>query len=217
MKPGKPDERPADNIQNEKVIYTIGHSSHPIEKFIGLLKQHGITAVADVRSAPYSRFHPQFSKQALAASLEEVKITYVFLGKELGARPDAPDCYENGQVNFECLANRAEFKQGLERVLKSYKKYRVALMCAEKEPLDCHRTVLVCRNLKHQGISIKHILSDGLLEDNLVAEARLIKITDCEKDLFDQDMSDSERLALAYKKRAREIAYNPEHEEARHD
>ena len=197
----------------EKVIYTIGHSDHSIEKFLGLLKQHGITAIADVRSAPYSRHHPQFNKEALAASLEKEGVKYVFLGKELGARPDDPTCYENGQVDFSRVAEKKEFKIGLERVLTGGEKYRIALMCAEKEPLDCHRMILVCHNLKLQGVSINHIFSDGTFENHQDAESRLLKLTNCEQNLFDQDIDDSKRLEQAYKKRASEIAYKAENKE----
>ncbi len=201
----------------EKVIYTIGHSDHTIERFISLLKQHGITAIADVRSAPYSRYHPQFNKDALAASLEKEGVKYVFLGKELGARPDDPACYENGQVDFNRVAEREEFKSGLERVLKGGENYRIALMCAEKEPLDCHRTILVCHNLERPGVSIMHILSDGTLEEHHDAESRLLKLTNCEQDLFNKDVDDTERLEHAYKKRAGEIAYKAENKEVHHE
>src|SRR3990172_6136423 len=195
---------------NERIIYTIGHSDHSIERFIVLLKQHVITAVADVRSAPYSRFHPQFNKDTLATSLKKEKIAYIFLGKELGARTDDSAYYENGQVDFKQLANRAEFKSGLERILKGSEKYRIALMCAEKETLDCHRTILICHKLKRLGVGIKHILSDGSLEDHQNAESRLLKLTNCERSLFDQNMSDDARLEPAYRKRAGEIANKAE-------
>lgn len=151
-------------------IFTIGHSNHSIGQFIGLLRQHGITAIADVRSAPYSRYHPQYNKDALAMTLEKEGIKYMFLGRELGARPDDPACYENGRVDFGKLAGRAEFKSGLERVRQDNEKYRITLMCAEKEPLDCHRTVLICKILQQQGGNIKHILPDGALEDHMDTE-----------------------------------------------
>lgn len=203
---------------SERFIYTIGHSDHTFERFITLIKQHLITAIADVRSAPYSRIHPQFNKENLAALLEKEGIKYVFLGKELGARPDDSACYENGQVDFGLVANRDEFKSGLERVLKGVDKYRIALLCAEKEPLDCHRTILVCHSLiRHPGINIKHVLSDGTLENHLDTEGRLIKLTNSEQNLFDQDISDHERLEQAYKKRAHEIAYKAENKEVHHD
>lgn len=202
---------------SERVIYTIGHSDHPIERFMGLLKQHGITAIADVRSAPYSKFYPQFNKDALAPSLEKERIAYAFLGKELGARPGDSAYYKNGQVDFDRIAEREEFKSGLARILKGSKKYRIALMCAEKEPLDCHRTILICHALKHSGFSIKHILFNGTLEDHRDAEQRLLKLANCEQDLFNRDVNDTERLECAYKKRASEIAYRAENKEVNHE
>lgn len=212
-----PVEQPRVEVQTETVIYTIGHSNHPIDKFVSLLKQHGISAVADVRSVPYSRFNPQFNREAFAALLEEAGIAYVFLGKELGARPDDRSCYENGQADFERMAERAEFKRGLDRVIKGSDEYRIALMCAEKEPLDCHRTILVCRNLKTLGVNIKHILPDGSLEDHRETESRLLKITRCERGIFDQGVSDSEMIERAYKRRARDIAYEQDRSEAHHE
>lgn len=206
------------DTQSKKVIYTIGHSNHSIEQFISLLKQHGITAVADVRSVPYSRFHPQFNKDALASSLKEAGIAYVFLGKELGARPEDPACYENGKVDFNRVEARQEFKHGLERIIKSMEKYRVALMCAEKEPLDCHRTILVSRNLKRLGVGIKHILPNGTIEDHRDAETRLLRLTNSERgSFFDQNVSDSKRLERAYNERASEIAYRPKKKKAHHE
>jgi hypothetical protein len=214
---GEPVEKPKVKTQIETVIYTIGHSNHPIEKFIGLLKKHNITAVGDVRSRPYSRHNPQFNRETLAVSLKEAGIAYVFLGEELGARPEDPTCYDNGQVDFARMAVRGQFKRGLERVLTGSEKYRLALMCAEKEPLDCHRTILVCHNLKAQGVSIKHILADGSIEEHRHTEARMLKATGCERNLFERGRSDSEIIEQAYAERAREIAYKVQHEGARHD
>ena len=113
-------------------LYTVGHSNHPIEKFIGLLTANGINAVADVRSRPFSRRHPQFNKERLAAQLAQHGIAYVFLGKELGARSEDPACYEDGKVQYPRLAATAAFKTGIERVLAGAEKFRLALMCAEK-------------------------------------------------------------------------------------
>lgn len=140
-------------------IYTIGHSNHTIEGFISLLLKYDITAVADVRSTPYSRFNPQYNREPLSVALKKAGIAYVFLGEELGARPEDPACYVNGRVDFDRVAVREQFRRGLSRVLAGADKYHITLMCAEKEPLDCHRTILVCRNLKDQGVCIKHIFA----------------------------------------------------------
>lgn len=154
-------------------MFTVGHSSHPLEAFLALLVRHGISAVADVRSSPYSRMNPQFNREDLKKALKASGIAYVFLGEELGARSDNPECYEGGKVRYDRLARTGAFKRGLERVRAGAADYRLALMCAEKEPLDCHRTILVARHLQEQGLDVQHILADGSLEPHAEAIERL--------------------------------------------
>ncbi len=151
-------------MDHENRVFTIGHSTHSIERFVELLRRHGVTAVADVRSVPYSRHQPQFNRESLKKSLNQVGIEYVFLGKELGARSDDPACYDGRQVNYRRLAQTALFREGLERVRRGRETYCVALMCAEREPLDCHRTLLVARELEAIGMPVAHILADGCVE-----------------------------------------------------
>lgn len=185
-------------------LYTVGHSNHSIEKFIGLLTANGITAVADVRSQPFSRRHPQFNKERLAATLSQRGIAYVFLGKELGARSDDPSCYENGKVQYARLAATPLFKSGIERVLAGAEKFRIALMCAEKEPLDCHRTLLVSRALESAGARIEHILADASVEPQEKTMSRLVEIAGLSKeDLFPH----GETIAAACRLREDKIAY----------
>jgi uncharacterized protein (DUF488 family) len=163
-------------------IYSVGHSNHPLEKFLSLLRQHDIGAIADVRSTPYSRRNPQFNSKQLAAVLEANGIAYVFLGKELGARSEDPSCYEAGKVQYQRLAQTPLFHRGIERVLAGIERYRVALMCAEKEPLDCHRTLLISRALERRGAAVIHILADGRIETHLDTMVRLIAKTGLAKD-----------------------------------
>jgi uncharacterized protein (DUF488 family) len=170
-----------------------------------LLQMNGVTAVADVRSNPYSRRNPQFNRETLARSLEESNISYVFVGKELGARSDDPSCYEAGRVQFRRLARTAAFHSGIERVLNGARRYRVALMCAEKEPLDCHRTVLVARALEHAGVPIKHILADGRLEDQKDTMSRLLDLVGLPRD--DMFRSREELVTEACGLREQQIAY----------
>lgn len=118
------------------VLYSIGHSTHPIETFVGLLQMHGVTALVDVRSHPYSKHFPQFSKDALKDALQKSGITYVFLGKELGARSENPACYRQGKVQYDLLAKEPLFAQGLDRLRQGMQKFQIALMCAEKDPLE---------------------------------------------------------------------------------
>jgi uncharacterized protein (DUF488 family) len=186
------------------MLYTVGHSNQSIEKFTSLLSANGITAVADVRSRPFSRRYPQFNKERLAAALAQQGIAYVFLGKELGARSEDPTCYENGKVQYSRLAATPAFKAGIERVLAGAEKFRVALMCAEKEPLDCHRTLLVSRALEGAGASIAHILADGTVEPQERTMSRLIDLVGLSKeDLFQR----SDLIAVACRLREEKIAY----------
>ncbi len=186
-------------------IYTVGHSTHRVEKFLDLLERNGVTAIADVRSSPYSRHNPQFNKDALSAELKKRGIAYAFLGKELGARSDDPSCYEGGKVRYDRLARTSVFKAGIERVLSGAQKYRIALMCAEKEPLDCHRTLLVSRALEQCGVSIVHILADGSTEAQAQTMSRLLDLVGLpQMDLFH---SRDELVTMACKLREERIAY----------
>lgn len=170
-----------------------------------LLRQHGVTALADVRSTPYSRFNPQFVKQALERALRENGIAYVFLGEELGARSVDPSCYENGKVRYGRIAKTALFRAGIERVKRGTGMHRVALMCAEKEPLECHRTLLVSRALEREGIPVTHIHGDGHLETHRDATIRLLGLVNVPTtDLF---KSQEELIDEAYAKQEERVAY----------
>jgi uncharacterized protein (DUF488 family) len=188
-----------------QTVFTIGHSTHTLQRFIALLKLHDITALADVRSKPYSRTNPQFDREDLKKQLREVGITYVFLGKELGARSEDPSCYDHGRVQYGRLALTELFRKGLDRVQEGMKKYRLALMCAVKEPLECHRTVLVARHLAALGIPVQHILADGRLESQADLLDRLMRQLGLpESDMF---RSHEDVLSDAYRIQESRIAY----------
>lgn len=189
-------------------IYTVGHSSHPLERLLALLQQHGVTAVADVRSQPYSRLHPQFNREELSAALQGVGIAYVFLGKELGGRASDPSCYVDGQVQYDRVAKTPGFEAGMERLRRGGDSYRLALLCAEKDPLTCHRTLLVARHLSKRGIVVQHILDTGDLESQDEADARLLREMQLEaRDMF---RSRDELIEDAYRLRARDVAFRKE-------
>jgi uncharacterized protein (DUF488 family) len=156
-------------------LYTIGHSNHEIDHFLHLLKRHAISAIADVRSSPYSKFNPQFNREIFQTVLKENRIAYVFLGAELGPRSENPVCYLNGKVQYGRLAGTDLFLHGVERLLAGMKNYRIALMCAEKDPISCHRMILVCRALRSEPIEIIHILEDGSVESLGDSERRLMQ------------------------------------------
>jgi uncharacterized protein (DUF488 family) len=189
----------------QDTVFTIGHSTHTLERFIALLKLHDITALGDVRSKPYSRTNPQFNREELKKQLRKVDIIYVFLGKELGARSEDPSCYEHGRVQYDRLALTELFRRGLDRVQEGLKRHRLALMCAEKEPLECHRTVLVARHLSALGIRIQHILADGRLESQAHLLERLMRqLALPESDMF---RSHEDVLSDAYRIQESRIAY----------
>lgn len=187
-------------------IYTVGHSTQSFEKFLGLLRKQGITAIADVRSAPYSRFNPQFNREKLGASLKPNGIRYVFLGKELGARSDDDCCYVDGKVQYKLLAKTTLFQSGINRVIEGAESHKIALMCAEKDPLDCHRTILVARELARRGVEVIHILRDGSIESHSDAISRLV----AKMGLGEADMFRSEELTVddAYETQGERIAYD---------
>ena len=188
-------------------LYTVGHSIHPLPQFLDLLKKHQISAVCDVRSTPYSRLHPHFNREPLRQELSRHRIAYVFLGEELGARSSDASCYDaEGRVQYDRIADTDAFRRGLGRVREGMKNYRVALMCVEKDPLTCHRTILVCRHLLREGdLSILHILDDGQTEPHQESERRLLKLTRMEQgDLF---KNFHEQLEDAYDHQGRRIAF----------
>lgn len=186
-------------------IFTIGHSTHSAGRFLALLRQHGIEAVADVRSSPFSHFNPQFNRENLEHVLKENGIRYVFLGKELGARTEDPSCYENGRVQYVRLARTAHFRGGLDRVTQGAQRYRIALMCAEKEPLECHRTLLVSKALVERGLVVRHIHADAHWESHEAAMDRLFNLTGVSKE--DMFRSRGELQAEALTRQEERIAY----------
>src|SRR5262245_19478361 len=188
-------------------VFTIGHSRHPVDRFLELLGVHGITAIGDVRSVPYSRMNPQFNRENLKKTLNAAGIAYVFLGDELGARSADPSCFQDGRVQYDRLARTASFQNGLTRVQEGMKSFRLALMCAEKEPLDCHRTVLVSRYLVLRGIPVGHILSDGRIESHDSALDRLAdQLSVPGSDMF---RSREDVWTDAYRMQESRIAYRP--------
>lgn len=187
-------------------IFTVGHSTQSGEQFVRLLQRHGITAIADVRSAPYSRHNPQFNREELRAVLKAHGIQYVFLGKELGARSDDECCYVDGKVRYQLLAATQLFQSGIKRVIEGSRSHKIALMCAEKDPLDCHRTILVSRELVHRGCDVKHVLANGTIELHCDAISRLVTRLGLGKD--DMFRSDELKVEDAYETQGNRIAYD---------
>ena len=201
-------------------VLTIGHSNHSLEAFLELLRRHGIDEVADVRSSPYSRYTPHFSHRVLSGALESTGIGYVFLGGELGGRPRDRSCYDaDGRVRYDRLAESDLFDDGIRQIIHGADEHRIALMCSEKEPLECHRTLLVARELARRGVAVAHIHADGRLESHEAAMDRLVslhKLSQTEQmDMFamagpgngNQPRSRDDLVADALVRQAAKVAY----------
>jgi uncharacterized protein (DUF488 family) len=153
-------------------LFTIGHSNHSIGRFVELLRLYAIEIVCDVRSTPYSRFNPQFNRESLIAALEAQGIAYLFLGNDLGGKPRDSSYPADDGARFALMAKSERFRSGLERLLEESRGRRTAVMCAEKDPGQCHRGLLICPNLP-AGVAIHHILADGSSKDHAkLAEER---------------------------------------------
>ena len=177
---------------------TIGHSNHAETDFLALLRQNAATVVADVRSAPYSRFNPHFNREALQGALEAAGIGYVYLGRELGGRSDDPACYRDGRICYHLVAEKPSFKEGLRRLTAGAADQRIVLMCAEREPLHCHRTLLVAQALDAKGLDVAHIHADARLEAHHTAMDRLMASFGlaAEDDLFAQPRAELLEIAI---------------------
>jgi len=207
------------------ILYTIGHSNQTRAQLIAQLEQYRIDAVADVRSVPYSRRLPQFNKTDLENELLRNGIRYVFLGDELGARRKEESAYTDMQATYERVAKLPAFQSGLNRVVRGLQKgLTLSLLCAERDPLICHRAILVSRHLEAKGVKIMHILGDGSLESHSHLERRMQRVlqklgvtkgsdSDMQLDLLGQDRvqdrtpSSEERMEEAYRLQGLRIAY----------
>lgn len=188
-------------------LFSIGYATKSIDTLLEQLQQYEITAVADIRSVPYSRAFPEYHREALHQSLKDNGIQYAYLGNELGPRSSDKTHYDDtGQVQFDRLMASELFQSGIERLQAGMgKQLRIALLCAEKDPAICHRSLLVAYYLRHQlNIELQHITHNGELEPQSDLEQRLIQLQNLEADL----LTPAEELAqLAYQAQIGACAY----------
>ncbi|MBT3309787.1 MAG: DUF488 domain-containing protein [Gammaproteobacteria bacterium] len=190
-------------------IYTIGHSNHTTEKFTELLQQHHITAIADVRSTPWSRFHTQFNQEEIKSTLKDQQIYYVYLGEELGARRNEREAYQRGNIQFERIPQLPLFQKGIERLQTGSSSLNIALLCAEANPLECHRAILITRHLQ-QDHPIQHICKDGSTINQQQLEEELLSTHKLGIDLFNGPDQLPAMVENAYQLQAKQIAYQEE-------
>ena len=198
-------------------LYSIGHSNQSLDEFIGLLNAHGINCVIDVRSIPASKYSPQFNQDGLKCYLKSHNIQYLHFGDEFGAR--RTDCLdENEQVDFEKAVETPLFKKGVERVMKGLEK--IAFMCSEADPLECHRFSLVSRFFYDNGVDVQHILKDASLVSQADLEKEMIasflhsrKYHLSEVDYLFGSYTEEEQRKDAYRLKNKEIGYRPKLQE----
>lgn len=157
-------------------IYTIGHSNIELDKFIGLLEFHGINLLADIRSEPYTKYAVWFNKSQLERAIPAEDIRYIFLGRELGGRPEDPSVYDrNREIDYELVKKTQYFREGLDNLIKMAAEQRTAIMCSEEDPTNCHRSLLIAPSLEAKGLEILHIRHDGKLmsENDLRPQIKL--------------------------------------------
>lgn len=188
-------------------LYSIGYATKPIQIFLEQLKQYGVNVIADVRSVPFSNAFFDYHQDALRTTLRDHGIRYVFLGEELGPRSKDPAHYDtNRQIRFDLLSQSEGFLRGIRRLRKGMQnEWIIALLCAEKDPADCHRSLLVGRALQASfGIDLRHITHTGKLELQSELDERLTRIHNTDNDLF---CSPQEKIELAYATQNRLKAY----------
>jgi Protein of unknown function, DUF488 len=161
------------NLGHHPPLFTLGHSNHPIAHFLALLARHRVETVADVRSRPYSRFAPQYNTRALRDSLADAGIGYLFLGAELGGKPPRGEVAA-ARLDYATRIREPAFQAGIAQLLAAAAQARVALLCRERDPLECHRLHLIGRYLAPERLDIRHILPDGRVEVQRETERRLL-------------------------------------------
>jgi len=197
---------------NIPVIYTVGHSTHPIEHFIALLNLYSVNCVVDVRSLAASRFNPQYNRRSLNGSLEEHGIKYFHFAESFGARQSDPDLLnDEGQVDFRKMRASDTFEKGVIRLgVLAQQGCVISLMCAESDPLNCHRFSMISPALK--DFEVKHILKDSGILTQSQLEERLLKSYSrklAKPDMFNKVRTGQEELNDAYELCRKKIAYSP--------
>lgn len=189
---------------NPKTLLSIGHSNDSVEIFIERLKIHHIQAIADVRSQPYSRYASWFNREDISAALKKNNIAYVFLGDALGARCTDPHCIRDGKIDFTKVAKRKEFQSGITRIKQGLLKFNIALMCSEKDPTTCHRTILIAREFIKNNIDIQHIFPDDTIKQHSKLMQNIAYENNYDNDLF---MSEEDKINQSYKLQAGKMGY----------
>ena len=199
-------------------IYTIGHSNYTMERLIDMLEYYNINCVVDIRGTPYSKYNIQFDKETIRYTLTNAGFVYIYIGKELAAKRIRKNSYNNeGYSNFEEVIKEEEFKRGVERLKNGCEKgYKIILLGAMQDPIRCHRSILVGRELVKNDFDVKHILDDySIVTQDDIEEMLLNKYFSNRnqitiEDLTGNSLNNEEMINEGYKLANREIGYRIE-------
>jgi uncharacterized protein (DUF488 family) len=186
-------------------VFTVGHAAHSAEHFTTIVTDAAIEWVVDVRSSPFSRWSPQYNRQTMKEWLASAAVHYSFAGASLGGRPSEGVMYRNGRADYIRMATTEAFRAALRRIARASRTHRIALMCAEADPIECHRFLLIARALVEGGVEVQHILASGRIESHRASEERMLDAVGLRQtELFD-DKRDV--LSEAYLAQAQRVAF----------
>ena len=198
-------------------IFTIGYAGFEIDHFIKVIKEYQINSLIDVRSSPFSKYYSEYNKPLLQKTLQERGIIYRNYNREFGARQDDKMYYPNGYLDFSMFTRSMMFIEGMQKIIKAIPLgYRFVLMCSEKDPITCHRSIMIGKAFFNNGVSINHILSDGRIITQSEIETRLVDMYYPDRDqltLFGEQLSFEEMVKNSYKYQNEKIGYRIDSDE----
>lgn len=188
-------------------IYTTGYAGHTIPSLVQLLQAIGITVLADVRSTPFSGRRPEMDKPALMQALRDGGMRYIFMGEQLGGRPRNPKLYRAGKIDPQALLAHEGYKTGVARLIAGAAEHTICLLCAERDPISCHRGLYIAESLQEAGMQVRHLIGGEQPEDHQATRARMAELVNMEHaDLF---ASENARLTMAIEHMREKIAFSP--------